>query len=260
MSEVSLYKINNNIRVCYTGRKVILPPKYIADCEAHWLSLMEAGKKYFRGDIFTVNEVTQAQDKITLTVELTDYAHFIYTVHKNVYEENDCRVIYTSVLVETADGKYVIGVMGEDTFAPQKLQLFGGGIDKSDLKGNEFDLKHSAKKEIGEELGINTNDEKIVKRFKPYLLKTGGISNFFSVIYKLDLLIDETSLIKRFEKHNKSLIIQGIVPELSSLLFVSADMKSIGDDIINDARDKDENLIPALHAATGRYPIKTLSE
>lgn len=260
MSEVNLYKIDDNIRVCYTGRKVVLPPKYIADCEAHWLLLMKTGKKYFRGDIFTVNEVIQSQDNITLAVELTDYAHFLYTIHKNVYEEHDCRVIYTSALVETADGKYVIGVMGEDTFAPQKLQLFGGGIDKGDLKGDEIDLEHSIKKEIAEELGIDANDSKVVKQFRPYLLKEGGRSNFFSAIFKLNLLIDETSLTKRFESHNRSLLLQGIKPELSSLLFVASEQKSIEDDIINDKREKDENLIPTLQAAIGTYPVKTFCE
>lgn len=260
MSEVSLYIIDNNIRVYYNGKKVVLPSQYVADCEAYWLSLMKTGKKYFRGDIFTVSEVIQSQDNITLTVELTDYAHFLHTIHKNKYEERDCRVIYTSVLVETADGKYVIGVMGEDTFAPQKLQLFGGGIDKGDLKGYEIDLEHSAKKEIAEELGIDVSDKTIIKDFRPYLLKEGGRSNFFSAIFKLNLLIDETSLIKRFENHNRGLLLQGIKPELSSLLFVAAEQKSIKDDIIKDKREKDENLIPALQAAIGTYPVKTLCE
>lgn len=158
MIEISLYSFSDNVKVYFNQRKIVLPKAYSDSCEAYWESLLKGGKRYFRGDIFTIVDVKHGNEGITLYTELTDYAHFLYTIHKNVYEEHDCRVIYTSVLVETADGKFVIGVMGEDTFAPQKLQLFGGGIDKGDIKGNEIDLEHSAKKEIAEELGIDADD------------------------------------------------------------------------------------------------------
>jgi hypothetical protein len=259
MNEIRLYSFDDNVKVYFNQRKIALPKTYRDGCEAHWESLLKNGKKYFRGDIFTICDVKQDGEGIAIHVELTDYAHFLHTIHKNVYEEHDCRVIYTSVLVETADSKFVIGIMGEDTFAPQKLQLFGGGIDKGDLKGNEIDLGHSAKKEIAEELGIEVNDNKIVKRFRPYLLKEGGRSNFYSAVFKLDLTIDAKEISDRFSKYTQKLILEGIKPELDSLLFVTAEQKAIENHIINHAGEKDENLIPVLEAALGLFPVKELS-
>jgi len=257
MNEIKLYSFDDNVKVCFNQRKVSLPKQYSDDCDAHWESLLKKGKKYFRGDIFTISDIKQDSQGIMMFVELTDYAHFLYTINKNVYEDHDCRVIYTSVLVETADGKLVIGIMGEDTFAPQKLQLFGGGIDKDDIKGNDIDLEHSAKKEIAEELGINADDNKVVKQFRPYLLKEGGRSNFYSAIFKLDLLLNQDGVKNNYKKYVQQLNLQGIKPELESLLFVPKEKDAI-EKIVSDEREKDENLIPVLKASLGLFPVKEL--
>ena len=257
MNEISLYSFSDNVKVYSNQGKMVLPKAYGDSCEAYWESLLKGGKKHFRGDIFTIIDVKHDSTGIKIYVELTDYAHFLYTIHKNVYEEHDCRVIYTSVLVESADGKFVIGVMGEDTFAPQKLQLFGGGIDKDDIKGNEIDLEHSAKKEIAEELGIDVNDHKIVKQFRPYLLKEGGRSNFYSAVFKLDLLLNQDEVKNSYEKYVQQLNLQGIKPELESLLFVPRELDAF-EKFASDKREKDENLIPVLKASLGLYPVKEL--
>lgn len=257
MNKISLYSFNDNVKVFYNQKKISLPKAYNDDCEAHWESLLKSGKKYYRGDIYTISNVKHDSKGITIYVELTDYAHFIYTIHKNVYEEHDCRVIYTSVLVETADGKFVIGIIGEDTFDPQKLQLFGGGIDKSDIKGNKADLEHCAKKEIAEEFGIDADDNKVVKQFRPYLLKEGGRSNFYSAVFKLDLLLNQEEVKNSYGKYVQRLNLLGVKPELESLLFVPAEKDAI-EKIVSDGREKDENLIPVLRAALGLFPVKEL--
>jgi 8-oxo-dGTP pyrophosphatase MutT (NUDIX family) len=257
MNEIKLYSFDDNVKVCFNQRKASLPKQYSDGCDAHWESLLKKGKKYFRGDIFTISDIKHDSQGIMISVELTDYAHFLYTLNRNAYEDHDCRVIYTSVLVETADGKFVIGIMGEDTFAPQKLQLFGGGIDKGDLKGNEIDLENSAKKEIVEELGIDVNDLKIVKQFRRYLLKEGGRSNFYSAVFKLDLLLNQDEVKNSYEKYVQQLSRQGIKPEIESLLFVPRELDAI-EKFASDKREKDENLIPVLKASVGLFPVNKL--
>jgi 8-oxo-dGTP pyrophosphatase MutT (NUDIX family) len=257
MSEISLYSFSDNVKVCFNQKKVSLPKQYSDDCDAHWESLRKKGKKYFRGDIFTISDIKHDSQGIMISVELTDYAHFLYTINKNVYEDYDCRVVYTSILVETADGKFVIGIMGEDTFAPQKLQLFGGGIDKGDIQDNEIDLAHSAKKEIAEELGIDVNDYRMVRQFRPYLLKEGGRSNFYSAVFKLDLLLNQDEVKNNYKQYVQQLSRQGIKPELESLLFVSRELDAI-EKLASDKREKDENLIPVLKASVGLFPVNEL--
>jgi len=249
--DINIYKFDNNVIVYYTNKRVSLPEEYKGEVEKYWKLLLQSGKKFFRGDIFTVTSIKKCSKYIEIFVELTDYAHYLYTIHKNTYSENDCRIIYTSVLIETSDEKLVLGKMNIDTAAPQKLQFVGGGIDKDDINGNIIDLVHNVKKEVLEELGINTDDKDIIKEFRPYLLKDGGHTNFLSVIYKLDLRINEIELLNRFYRYSEELVQQGISPELSSLVLIKSDCDSINDFILNDTREKDENLIPTLKIAAG---------
>lgn len=256
MKEINIYKFNNNVKVYFTNKRVSLPKNYSDSMEKYWESLLKSGKKFFRGDIFTITNITYCGECISIYVELTDYAHFLYTMHKNVFDENDCRVIHTSVLIETSDGKFVIGVMNNDTYAPEKLQFIGGGIDKDDLDESLLDLEHNIRKEISEEIGLDTANKDIIKDFTPYVLKDGGKSNFISAIFKLDLNIDEDELMDRFKSFNEGLIQQGISPELRSLLLIKAEQDSVECFINEDLREKDENLIPTLKAAVGLYKVK----
>jgi len=256
MKEINIYKFNNNVKVHYTNKKVSLPQAYSDKMEEHWNSLLKKGDKFFRGDVFTITDISYCNESLSISVELTDYAHFLYTVHKGNFEEYDCRVINTSVLVETADGKFVIGLMNKDTFAPQKLQFVGGGIDKDDINGEMLDLEHNIKKEIGEELGVDITDRNVVKSLSPYFFKEGGKSNFLSAIFKLDLVINEAELMDKFQAYNQGLISKGINPELSSLVLIKSDQASVENFINNDLRQKDENLIPTLKAAVGLSLVK----
>ncbi|NMM62567.1 hypothetical protein HBE96_07650 [Clostridium sp. P21] len=258
MKEINIYKFDNNVKVHYTKNKVSLHQEYRDNMEIYWKSLLKSGKKFFRGDVFTITNINYHEQSIDIYVELTDYAHFLYTLDRGMFDEKDCRVIYTSVLIETCDGKFVIGEMNRDTFAPKKLQFVGGGIDKDDIDGDLLDLEHNIRKEIFEELGLDTYDKNITKDFRPYFLKDGGKSNFLSAVFKLDLFLNEVELVDRFHKFSEELISQGISPELNSLILIKAEQKSVENFINNDLREKDENLIPILKAAIGLYNIKNL--
>jgi len=255
MKRINIYKYHN-IKVHFLNRKISLPQNYIKKIDKYWNLLQKQGKKFIRGDIFTIKSIKQNNTSLIIYVELTDYAHFLFTYYQKVSKKYDCRVIHTSALIETSDHKFVIGVMNNGTYAPQKLQFIGGGIDKDDLIGNELDLTHNIRKEISEELGLNTQNINIIKNFKPYLLKSGGETNFLSAVFKLNLLIDATELLNRFEKYTNRLISQKINPELSSLLLLKADAHSIKKFRYHDKREKDENLIPSLEAAVGLTHIK----
>lgn len=249
MEEVNIYEYNNNIKVYYTNTRASLPEEYRCEVERHWESLIQMGKKFFRGEIFTITDIKHEGEQIQIFVELTDYAHFLYTIHKGKYEGHDCRVIYTSVMIETSDKKFAIGEMNSYTAAPGKLQFIGGGIDNGDIRENEIDLRHSISKEIREETGINVEDRNVVKSLEPYLLKTGGKSNFLSAIFKLNLLISGSELLDSFERYNRRLISGGASPEIKSLVLINADCNSVINFITNDTRQKDENLVPAIKAA-----------
>ena len=251
MREITISEFNN-INVYYSNEKVILPKDYSDEVEKHWNSLLQSGEKFFRGDSYTITKIESNADCVNIYVKLTDYAHFLYTIYKNTYTKHDCRVIHTSVLIETNDKKFVLGEMNVGTAFPHKLQFIGGGIDKNDIKGNLLDLDHNIKKEILEELGIDAKNKSIVKELKPYFLKSGGDNNFLSAIFKMDLLIDENQFRAMFNNYNQRLISEGEEPEIKSLIFIQAARHSVKNFINNDTREKDSNVIPTLIAATSK--------
>lgn len=256
MKDINIYKFNDNVNICYSDRKISLPKDYSDAVEAYWNSLLKSGKKFFRGEVFTIKDINCQGENVYINVGQTDYAHFLYTLHRNEFGENDCRVIYTSVLIETSDRRFVIGVMGNETAAPYKLQFIGGGIDKDDINGDMLDLKHNICKEIYEEIGLDIEDKNTVKDFRPYILKDGGKTNFLSAIYRLQLCLGKDELMNMFERYNQGLTLKGISPEISSLLFIDADQNALKNFIDRDFRNKDENLIPTLKAAMGLQSIK----
>ena len=88
-------------------------------------------------------------------------------------------------------------------------------------------------------------------------MKEGGRSNFYSAIFKLDLLLNQDELKNRYETYVQRLNLQGNIPELESLLFVPTEKDAI-ERIISDGREKDENLIPVLKASLGLFSVKEL--
>jgi 8-oxo-dGTP pyrophosphatase MutT (NUDIX family) len=251
MREITISEFNN-INVYYSNKKIILPKDYSEELENYWNLLLQDGKKIFRGDSYTITKIETKEECVNIYVQLTDYAHFLYTTYKNTYTEHDCRVIYTSVLIETSDKKFILGEMNVGTAFPHKLGFIGGGVDKNDIKDNSLDLEHNIKKEILEELGIDVKNKSIVKELKPYFLKNGGENNFLSAIFKMDLLIDENQFRDMFYNYNERLISEGEEPEIKSLIFIQADRISIEDFINTDTREKDANVIPTLMAATSK--------
>lgn len=253
--ETTIHEFNNNIKVYYTNQKKPLPIEYSERVKKHWETLLNSGKKFFNGDVFTINKIEASEGKANIFVGLTDYAHFLFTINKNTYEEDDCRVIYTSVLIVTSDNKFAIGVMNEGTAFPNKLQFIGGGVDKDDIKGEILDLGHNIKKEILEELGIDAEDKSIVGSLQACLLKSGGEDNFLSAIFRMELLIDENELRYILDRHNKSLELQNKMQEIKSLIFINATMEAVKEFVIKDERKKDGNLAAALEAAVGIRPV-----
>ena len=245
----------NNIKIYYTNQKKTLPIAYSEAVKRHWESLLASGKKFRNGDVFTINNIESKEECVNIFVGLTDYAHFLYTINKNNYEDNDCRVIHTSVLIETNDNKFAIGEMNTGTAFPFKLQFIGGGIDKDDIKGDVLDLDHNIRKEILEELGIEVENKSIVKNLRPCYLKSGGQNNFLSAIFKLELLIDENELKVLLDKHNEDLALKMEMQEIRSLIFLNATKQSVEEFVAKDKREKDGNLVATLEAAVGIRPI-----
>ena len=211
----------------------------------HWKELLSSGREYFNGEVFNLTKLEQKNSEISITIQKTNFAHFLYT--RNVERKLGkyrLRTVFASCLVITSDDKIILGKMGEHTSLAGRYQLVGGGLDNNDLKGDIFDMKHSAVKELGEELGISASNKDIVRKFKVAYLKTGG-SGDVAIIYKVELNKTAEELLKQHKKFEKDLKKKGETPEFSEVIALPQNRKAI-EKFINDNKDTIANYLPAV--------------
>jgi len=200
---------------------------------------LRSGKKFTRGDVFTVTSVERNGNDIKVEIRLTDYAHYLFTRNMAFDEKLSCRVIYAAAMIKTNDDKVLIGVMGEHTSSPGRMQFSGGGIDLNDLRGNEIDFLSSVTKEMAEEVGLEVSNA-YASRIYPKYFKSGGAHNSLAITYMIDLNISAREVEEIFQANNQKIMSENKNPEFDSLLFVGHDpekiseLEKLGPDQIND--------------------------
>ena len=156
--------LTKQLIVRFSNREVRLPKEIQSKIDAYWDEILASGKSYKRGEVFTVTRKEATEKAINILVEKTDYAHYLYCQNIDTLGEYGVHIIHTASLVDTSDGKTLIGKMGEQTARSGIHQLCGGGIDHADLKEGIFDFEHNIKKELQEELGIDVADTRSEER------------------------------------------------------------------------------------------------
>jgi 8-oxo-dGTP pyrophosphatase MutT (NUDIX family) len=211
---------------------------------------LDTGKSYTRGDIFTITQVDEDIEKLSLLVEKTDYAHYLYC--QNVDADLNgygIRIIFTACLIETADNKILFGKMGEHTARSGIYQLAGGGIDKTDLVGDHFDLKGNITKEVFEEVGIDIRDADRVKDFSAAYLKQGGTTHKIAVIYRLRLLETAEDFLKQYDLFCTRIKENNELPEFSEIIVLNNTKKDIETFFVQHENECDEYMEPLFRYA-----------
>lgn len=67
--------IAKELIVRFSNKQVILPRDIQNKIDTYWDELIESGKNYRRGEVFTVTNKKETDDAIEVLVEKTDYAH-----------------------------------------------------------------------------------------------------------------------------------------------------------------------------------------
>ena len=245
MSKRIIEKITKEPTVCFNSELVFLPTDLQKKIDDHWKELLRSGRKYFNGEVFSLTKLEQKNSKISITVQKTNFAHFLYTRNtERKLGKYRLRTVFASCLIITSDNKIILGKMGEHTSLAGRYQLVGGGLDDNDLKGDIFDMKHSAVKELGEELGINASNKDIVRKFKVAYLKTGGSENV-AIIYRVELNKTAEEMLKYYKKFEKDLKKKGETPEFSEVIALPQNRKDV-EKFINDNKDTIANYLPAV--------------
>lgn len=229
---------------------LVLPDDINAAIEAHWAALKLHGHSFFRGATFTVTSVRHDTSGACLTLALSDYAHYLYTVDHNLPSRHALRVAYTSCLMHTRDGQFVLGEMAGHTSSPGRLQLPGGNLDLHDRRGEHLDAVHSVVNEVCEEVGVPLDANDVRARY----VKSGGTHDFIGLIFTANVPLDADQLRMRFEQHNHELERAGQKPELHDLAFVPANLAGVRSHFELEERPQVDYLQPVLERVARDEP------
>lgn len=244
MKNITVSPLIKKLIVRFSDKRVVLPEDIQARIDSYWNELVETKKNYRRGEVFTVTGKREMDEAIEVEVEKTDYAHYLFCQNVEDLGEFGVRIIHTAVLVDTNDGKTVIGRMGEQTARAGIHQLCGGGLDNGDLREGFFDLEHNIKKELAEELGIDADDNVRVKNFSTAYLKEGGPTDKISVIYRVELDESAEEFRANYSKFADDLREKGELPEFGELLIMDRNGKELADLIAREDVKMDEYMRP----------------
>ncbi|MEN8252022.1 MAG: hypothetical protein ABFQ53_00360 [Patescibacteria group bacterium] len=247
MNDIKVSKLEKEPVVRFSNENVVLPAPEQSKIDEYWQSLIDSGKQYTRGEVFTVTRVEEQNSVLNVLVEKTDYAHYLYC--QNVDAELNgygIKVIFTACLVETSDNKTIFGQMGEHTARAGIYQLAGGGIDNSDLKDGVFDLQTNISKELKEELNIDVVGGKRVSDFSVAYLKQGGETHKTAVVYKVNLNETSQDFLHKYNEFAKELKNKEEDPEFGNIVVLEQSANEINLFFDKNKEQCDEYMEPLL--------------
>ena len=63
----------------------------------------------------SVTKFEELPDKIKLSIQKTNYAHYLFDERVGIEKQYSCYNLYSAILLETKDKYYIIGEMSEIT-------------------------------------------------------------------------------------------------------------------------------------------------
>ena len=74
-----IFNIQGELTIRYSNQLVSLPDAIQEKIDAYWEEQLSSGKKFKRGEVFTVTNIDVTQSSTEITVSKTDYAHYLYS-------------------------------------------------------------------------------------------------------------------------------------------------------------------------------------
>jgi 8-oxo-dGTP pyrophosphatase MutT (NUDIX family) len=150
---VTLFHHYPSVDVLVRGR-TLLPPDVKREADRYWEDLRVAGHRFERGPVLRAMSLTTSDGAALVTAEWTDYAHLMASRAHRLPPEWDCQPVFGAALVETIDGRLVVGRMNPATASPGRWQLPGGGAEPADADDGRLCVRRLVGREVQEELGV----------------------------------------------------------------------------------------------------------
>ena len=217
------------VDINYNDEQINLPEDIREKIKENW---EENGGRFTNGDIFFIKnyDVNNDRKHIKLDVCNSKYDHYLYTRFKEEYDEYSCVNLWSGAVIETIDGKLVLGEMSNETVSEGELHISGGSTDRDDLSNNKIDYYKTMKRELYEELGIKLEDKNIVKDFYLKYLKIPSIVEVelsFGVLYKINLNITYEEFKNKFFEYKKYLDDNKLEVEFIDVYGIDKNKKSV---------------------------------
>lgn len=213
---------NKKLVITYSDEYPILPPEIQNKIDEKWSEIVKESPTLWNGDIACVEDIKIEDNYITLSCRKTTYSHYLYQEKIGLPKEYECRVLTAGVLFETNDNYFVLGEVDKSMPNPTMIQMPGGNIDKSDIKDEQIDCLKTIIREIKEEVNIDLNDEKLVKKcaLNGFYNADEGFQPEVEVFAKAKLKIDKDDLEKHFNNYYESLLKDNHYVEIKKLHFL----------------------------------------
>ena len=194
----------------------------------------------------SVTKFEELPDKIKLSIQKTNYAHYLFDERVGIEKQYSCYNLYSAILLETKDKYYIIGEMSEITSYPNGLQLPGGNLDQNDIQPNgKIDIINNIARELKEELNIDLFDKNIVQEYKmQYMEIPEGERHAYASMLKGLLSITAKEMEEQYNNYKKELEQKGEEVEFVKLHFINkGNALAILRSLDNPTRPYLENLI-----------------
>lgn len=128
-----------------------------AEIEAHFAGLCRANPHLWNGQVLLLRDFSLEQAVFRGAYLQTDFASFIAWRDWN-FPDGSMRNCFAQAALRSADGAFLLGVMGGHTANAGKMYFVGGTPDPHDVVGDTVDLTGSVVRELTEETGLTLAD------------------------------------------------------------------------------------------------------
>ena len=218
--EIELHK---KLEIIRDKKNVELPKDIVEKIKIFWQKQVEENPHLFNGEVWSVTKFEELEDKFRLTVQKTNYAHYLYDERVGVEGDLACYNLNGGILLETLDKKYIVGEMNETTSYPKGLQIPGGNLDQNDIKKDgSVDLIGNIARELQEELNLNLFDSSIIQSYKmQYMELPEGRRHSYSPKLKGLLKMTSEEMKDYYEKYKEYLEETNQEVEFAKLYFIN---------------------------------------
>lgn len=200
-------KLHKELEIVKGEKDIELPEDIAQKIETFWQKQVEENPHLFNGEIWSVTKFEELEDKLRLTVQRTNYAHYLYDERVGLEGNLACYNLNGGILLETLDKKYIVGEMDKTTSYSKGLQIPGGNLDQNDIKEDgTVDLIGNIARELKEELNLDLFDRSIIQSYKmQYMELPEGRRHSYAPMLKGMLMMTEEEMKQYYKKYKEYL-------------------------------------------------------